>query len=183
MARQLAACPSCGAAGTAMANRLNHAQRAVLTQYLRDSKQSSGKLDFEAIAREVDGLQGGRPVNSKTVRYWFWRPSGLVGAGSCSRGGRAQERSLPHTAVPIKRKKGPEMNMAQKSILVKHFEEQSIRTVAEYSAISAQIDNLEGGKATNAKIVEVACCAGDHLNLSVPFSVIASGSTDWSFLP
>ena len=172
-----------------MAKRLNHAQRAVLTQYLFDSKQSSGKLDFEAIASEIDGLQGGRPVNSKTVRYWFWRPSGLVGVGgSCPRGGRAQEISLPRkvqstTAVPIKRKKEPEMNMAQKSILVKHFEEQSIRTVAEYSDISAQIDNLDGGKATNAKIVEVACCAGDRLNLSLPFSVVAPGSRNWLLLP
>jgi hypothetical protein len=51
--------------------------------------------------------------------------------------------------------KPPEMNHAQKTILLKYYEQDVRRSHEEYADIAAHIDGLEGGKFVNAKIVEV----------------------------
>lgn len=41
----------------------------------KDAGQKPKRADLEAIAKEVDGHDGGRGADWKSIMYWFWRPT------------------------------------------------------------------------------------------------------------
>ena len=65
--------------------KFNPEQRATMLRYLKGDLRSCtkrSKQDYASIAREVDGLAGGRRACGRSVQHWFWSQKGKLRATS-----------------------------------------------------------------------------------------------------